>query len=168
MALSFQEQVDALEADWKTNPRWKGVKRDYSAADVVRLRGSVPIDYTLARRGSEKLWKLVNEEDFVPTLGALTGGQAVQQVKAGVKAIYLSGWQVAADANTSETMYPDQSLYAVDSVPTIVRRINNAFQRADQIQWSKGKDDIDYFAPIIADAEAGFGGVLNAFELMKA
>lgn len=168
MALSFQEQVDQLNAEWKTNPRWQGVQRDYTAEDVVRLRGSVPIEHSLARRGSEKLWKLVNEEDFVPTLGALTGGQAVQQVKAGVKAIYLSGWQVAADANTSETMYPDQSLYAVDSVPTIVRRINNAFARADQIQWSKGGGDIDYFAPIIADAEAGFGGVLNAFELMKA
>jgi len=167
MASSFQEQVDQLNAEWKTNPRWKGVQRDYTAEDVVRLRGSVPIEHSLARRGAEKLWKLVNEEDFVPTLGALTGGQAVQQVKAGVKAIYLSGWQVAADANTSETMYPDQSLYAVDSVPTIVRRINNAFQRADQIQWSKGGGDIDYFAPIIADAEAGFGGVLNAFELMK-
>lgn len=168
MALSFQEQVDQLNAEWKTNPRWQGVQRDYTAKDVVRLRGSVPIEHSLARRGAEKLWKLVNEEDFVPTLGALTGGQAVQQVKAGVKAIYLSGWQVAADANTSETMYPDQSLYAVDSVPTIVRRINNAFARADQIQWSKGGGDIDYFAPIIADAEAGFGGVLNAFELMKA
>lgn len=167
MSLSFQEQVDALKAEWASNPRWAGVTRDYKAEDVVRLRGSVPIEHSLARRGAEKLWKLVNEEDFVPTLGALTGGQAVQQVKAGVKAIYLSGWQVAADANTSETMYPDQSLYAVDSVPTIVRRINNAFQRADQIQWSKGSGDIDYFAPIIADAEAGFGGVLNAFELMK-
>ena len=167
MALSFQEQVDQLNSDWGSNPRWRGVTRDYSAEDVVRLRGSVQIEHTLARHGAEKLWKLVNEEDFVPTLGALTGGQAVQQVKAGVKAIYLSGWQVAADANTSETMYPDQSLYAVDSVPTIVRRVNNAFTRADQIQWSKGGGDIDYFAPIIADAEAGFGGVLNAFELMK-
>ena len=167
MALSFQVQVDQLNDDWRSNPRWTGVRRDYSAADVVRLRGSVQIEHTLARRGAEKLWKLVNEEDFVPTLGALTGGQAVQQVKAGIKAIYLSGWQVAADANTSETMYPDQSLYAVDSVPTMVRRINNAFTRADQIQWSKGSGDIDYFAPIIADAEAGFGGVLNAFELMK-
>ena len=167
MVLSFQEQVDELKAEWAKNPRWAGVQRDYSAEDVVRLRGSVQVDHTLARRGAEKLWKLVNEEDFVPTLGALTGGQAVQQVKAGVKAIYLSGWQVAADGNTSETMYPDQSLYAVDSVPTMVRRINNAFQRSDQIQWSKGGGDIDYFAPIIADAEAGFGGVLNAFELMK-
>ncbi len=167
MALSFQEQVEELKSQWADNPRWAGVQRDYSADDVVRLRGSVQVDYTLARRGAEKLWKLVNEEDFVPTLGALTGGQAVQQVKAGVKAIYLSGWQVAADGNTSETMYPDQSLYAVDSVPTMVRRINNAFQRADQIQWSKGEGNTDYFAPIIADAEAGFGGVLNAFELMK-
>jgi isocitrate lyase len=168
MTMSFQQQVEDLNADWRTNSRWKGVQRDYKAEDVVRLRGSVQIEHTLARRGAEKLWKLVNEEDFVPTLGALTGGQAVQQVKAGVKAIYLSGWQVAADGNTSETMYPDQSLYAVDSVPTMVRRINNAFQRSDQIQWSKGGGDIDYFAPIIADAEAGFGGVLNAFELMKA
>ncbi|MFT4561514.1 MAG: isocitrate lyase [Gammaproteobacteria bacterium] len=168
MVMSFQQQVEDLKADWRTNSRWKGVQRDYTAEDVVRLRGSVQVDHTLARRGSEKLWKLVNEEAFVPTLGALTGGQAVQQVKAGVKAIYLSGWQVAADGNTSETMYPDQSLYAVDSVPTMVRRINNAFQRSDQIQWSKGGGDIDYFAPIIADAEAGFGGVLNAFELMKA
>ncbi|MGH8644207.1 MAG: isocitrate lyase/phosphoenolpyruvate mutase family protein, partial [Gammaproteobacteria bacterium] len=161
-------QTEQLEQEWAASARWKGVKRDYSAADVVRLRGSVPIQYTLARRGAEKLWKLVNEEPFVGCLGALTGGQAVQQVKAGVKAIYLSGWQVAADANASETMYPDQSLYAVNSVPAVVRRINNAFKRADEIQWSKAKNDIDYFAPIVADAEAGFGGVLNAFELMKA
>ncbi|HCU88559.1 MAG TPA: isocitrate lyase [Gammaproteobacteria bacterium] len=167
MVLVFQEQVDALNEDWRSNPRWSGVKRDYSADDVVRLRGSTRIEHTLARLGSEKLWQLVNEEKFVATLGALTGGQAVQQVKAGLKAIYLSGWQVAADANSSETMYPDQSLYAVNSVPKVVRRINNAFIRADQIQWSKGKEDICYFAPIIADAEAGFGGVLNAFELMK-
>lgn len=165
---SIEEQAKQLEADWATNPRWKGVTRPYSAADVVRLRGSVQIEHTLARRGAEKLWKLVNEEPFVPCLGALTGGQALQQVKAGVKAIYLSGWQVAADGNTSETMYPDQSLYAVDSVPTMVRRINNAFKRADEIQWQKGNNEIDYFAPIVADAEAGFGGVLNAHELMKA
>ncbi len=167
MSLSFNDQVEQLKKDWATNPRWNGVRREYSAADVIRLRGSVTIEHTLARRGADKLWKLVNEEPFVPCLGALTGGQAVQQVKAGVKAIYLSGWQVAADANTSETMYPDQSLYAVDSVPTVVRRINNAFKRADEIQWAKGKQDIDYFIPIVADAEAGFGGVLNAFELMK-
>ena len=164
---SFKDQVEQLQKEWATSPRWKGVRRDYSAEDVVRLRGSVHIEHSLARRGAEKLWQLVNEEPFVPCLGALTGGQAVQQVKAGVKAIYLSGWQVAADANTSETMYPDQSLYAVNSVPAVVRRINNAFKRADEIQWSKGKNDIDYFAPIVADAEAGFGGVLNAFELMK-
>ena len=164
---SFEEQTKQLRADWATNPRWKGITRPYSADDVVRLRGSVQIEYTIARRGAEKLWKLVNEEDFVPCLGAVTGGQAVQQVKAGIKAIYLSGWQVAADGNTSETMYPDQSLYAVNSVPTMVRRINNAFKRADEIQWHKSNGNIDYFAPIVADAEAGFGGVLNAFELMK-
>ena len=163
----FEEQAKQLQADWATDPRWQGVTRPYSAEDVVRLRGSVQIEHTLARRGAEKLWKLVNEEPFVPCLGALTGGQAVQQVKAGIKAIYLSGWQVAADGNTSETMYPDQSLYAVNSVPSMVRRINNAFKRADEIQWQKGGGDIDYFAPIVADAEAGFGGVLNAHELMK-
>lgn len=160
-------ETKKLEKDWRDNPRWKNVKRDYSAADVVRLRGSVHIEHTLARRGAEKLWMLLNEEDYINSLGAVTGGQAVQQVKAGLKAIYLSGWQVAADGNTSETMYPDQSLYAVDSVPTMVRRINNAFKRADEIQCSRGEGDIDYFAPIIADAEAGFGGVLNAYELMK-
>jgi isocitrate lyase len=165
--MTREEQVKQLEQDWKKNPRWQGVKRDYTAADVVRLRGSVQEEYTLARRGAEKLWKLVNEESYVNCLGAITGGQALQQVKAGIKAIYLSGWQVAADGNTSETMYPDQSLYAVNSVPTMVRRINNAFKRADEIQWSKGKNDIDFFAPIVADAEAGFGGVLNAYELMK-
>lgn len=157
-----------LEQDWQNNPRWESVSRPYSASDVVRLQGSVQIEHTLAHRGAEKLWQLVNEEDYINCLGALTGGQAVQQVKAGVKAIYLSGWQVAADGNTSETMYPDQSLYAVNSVPTMVRRINNAFRRADEIQCSKENQDIDFFAPIVADAEAGFGGVLNAFELMKA
>lgn len=164
---SFDEQVKDLQQDWDTNPRWQDVTRGYSAEDVVRLRGSVTVEHSLARRGAEKLWNLIHDEPYINCLGALTGGQAVQQVKAGVKAIYLSGWQVAADANTSETMYPDQSLYAVNSVPTVVRRINNAFTRADQIQWSKGGGDIDYFAPIVADAEAGFGGVLNAFELMK-
>ena len=164
---SFEEQAQQLKADWANNSRWKGVTRPYSAEDVVRLRGSVMIEHTLARRGAAKLWELVNTEDFVPCLGALTGGQAVQQVKAGIKAIYLSGWQVAADGNTSEAMYPDQSLYAVDSVPTMVRRINNAFKRADEIQWHKGGGKTDYFIPIVADAEAGFGGVLNAFELMK-
>jgi isocitrate lyase len=163
-----EQQVAALERQWATDPRWKGIKRGYSAADVVRLRGSVPIEHTLARRGAEKLWTLVNTEPFVNSLGALTGNQALQQVKAGLKAIYLSGWQVAGDANTNGEMYPDPSLYSVDSVPKAVKRINNTLQRADQIQWSEGKNDIDFFAPIVADAEAGFGGVLNAFELMKA
>jgi isocitrate lyase len=166
--MSAEADIKKLEQEWTENPRWKNVTRNYSASDVVRLRGSVQIEHTLARRGAEKLWKLVNEEDYVNCLGAITGGQAVQQVKAGIKAIYLSGWQVAADGNTSKTMYPDQSLYAVDSVPTMVRRINNAFKRADEIACTKGRSDIDYFAPIVADAEAGFGGVLNAFELMKA
>jgi isocitrate lyase len=165
--LSREQQAAALEKDWAQNPRWKGVKRSYSAADVVRLRGSLPIEHTIAKRGAEKLWNLVNTEPFVNTLGALTGNQAMQQVKAGLKAIYLSGWQVAGDANSAGEMYPDQSLYPVNSVPVVVRRINNTFQRADQIQWSEGKNDIDFFAPIVADAEAGFGGVLNAFELMK-
>jgi isocitrate lyase len=163
-----QEQIQALENDWATNPRWEGVKRSYTAEDVVRLRGSVHIEHSLARRGAEKLWDLLKTEPFVNTLGALTGNQAMQQVKAGLKAIYLSGWQVAGDANLAGEMYPDQSLYPVNSVPVVVKRINNTFQRADQIQWSEGKDDIDFFAPIVADAEAGFGGVLNAFELMKA
>src|SRR5688572_18564038 len=157
----------AITKDWTENPRWKGIKRNYSAEDVVRLRGSVQIEHTLAKRGAEKLWNLVNNEPFVNALGALTGNQAMQQVKAGLKAIYLSGWQVAGDANLAGEMYPDQSLYPANSVPAVVRRINNTFQRADQIQWSEGKDDIDYFAPIVADAEAGFGGVLNAYELMK-
>ena len=165
--MSKEGEIKKLEQDWAENSRWKGVRRDYTAADVIRLRGSVQIEHTLARRGAEKLWKLVNEEDYVNCLGAVTGGQAVQQVKGGIKAIYLSGWQVAADGNTSETMYPDQSLYAVDSVPTMVKRINNAFKRADEIQCSKNTGNIDFFAPIVADAEAGFGGVLNAFELMK-
>ncbi|MDB6000780.1 MAG: isocitrate lyase, partial [Rhizobacter sp.] len=162
-----EQQIAALEKDWAENPRWKGIKRGYSAADVVRLRGSVQVEHTLAKRGAEKLWTLVNTEPFVSTLGALTGNQAMQQVKAGLKAIYLSGWQVAGDANSAGEMYPDQSLYPANSVPLVVKRINNTFQRADQIQWSEGKNDIDFFAPIVADAEAGFGGVLNAFELMK-
>ena len=161
------EQIAALQHDWDTNPRWKGVTRAYTAEDVVRLRGSLQIEHTIAQRGAEKLWNLVNNEPFVNALGALTGNQAMQQVKAGLKAIYLSGWQVAGDANLAGEMYPDQSLYPANSVPMVVRRINNTFQRADQIQWSEGKDDIDFFAPIVADAEAGFGGVLNAFELMK-
>jgi isocitrate lyase len=162
-----QQQAAALQKDWTENSRWKGIQRGYSADDVVRLRGSITIEHTLARRGAEKLWTLINTEPFVNSLGALTGNQAMQQVKAGLKAIYLSGWQVAGDANSNGEMYPDQSLYAVDSVPKVVKRINATFQRADQIQWSEGKNDIDYFAPIVADAEAGFGGVLNAFELMK-
>ena len=162
-----EQQIKALEKDWAENPRWKGVTRNYTAEDVVRLRGSVQIEHTLAKRGAEKLWHLINSEPFVNALGALTGNQAMQQVKAGLKAIYLSGWQVAGDANLAGEMYPDQSLYPANSVPMVVKRINNTFARADQIQWSEGKDDIDYFAPIVADAEAGFGGVLNAFELMK-
>src|SRR6266849_4865731 len=167
-----------IRNDWVENPRWKGIKRGYSAEDVYRLRGSVQIEHTLARRGAEKLWKMCNERPFVNSLGALTGNQAMQQVKAGVPAIYLSGWQVAADANDSLSMYPDQSLYAVSSVPTVVKRINNALMRADQIQTMEAADgsatagkaagSIDWFAPIVADAESGFGGVLNAFELMKA
>jgi len=165
--LTRDQQIAALEKDWAENPRWKGIKRGYTAADVVRLRGSLPIEHTLAKRGADKLWKLINTEPFVNSLGALTGNQAMQQVKAGLKAIYLSGWQVAGDANSNGEMYPDQSLYAVDSVPKVVKRINATFKRADEIQWSEGKNDIDYFAPIVADAEAGFGGVLNAFELMK-
>ncbi len=169
---SRAEQIAALEKDWAENPRWSGIKRGYSAADVVKLRGSLAIEHTLAKRGSEKLWSLLNTEPFINSLGALTGNQAMQQVKAGLKAIYLSGWQVAGDANSNGEMYPDQSLYSVDSVPKVVKRINNTFQRADQIQWSEGKNHgdegfLDYFAPIVADAEAGFGGVLNAFELMK-
>jgi isocitrate lyase len=159
--------IEATKNDWAESPRWKGVKRVYTAEDVVRLRGSVQIEHTLARLGAEKLWKLVNERPYVNSLGALTGNQAVQQVRAGVPAIYLSGWQVAADANDSLHMYPDQSLYAVSSVPTVVRRINNALLRADQIQTMEGTGDIDWLAPIVADAESGFGGVLNAFELMK-
>jgi isocitrate lyase len=163
-----EQQANALEKDWAENPRWAGITRGYAAADVVRLRGSVQPEHTLAKRGAEKLWALVHSEPFVNALGALTGNQAMQQVKAGLKAIYLSGWQVAGDANSNGEMYPDQSLYSVDSVPKVVKKINATFARADQIQWAEGKDDIDYFAPIVADAEAGFGGVLNAFELMKA
>jgi isocitrate lyase len=164
MAFLTQEQ---LEHDWKTNPRWKGVTRPYTAADVVRLRGTVPVEHTLARMGSEKLWRSLHTEDYVNALGALTGNMAMQQVKAGLKAIYLSGWQVAADANTAGAMYPDQSLYPVDSVPNVVRRINNALLRADELHHAEGDADFDWLQPIVADAEAGFGGVLNAFELMK-
>ena len=160
--------IEELRKDWSDNPRWTGVKRGYSVENVARLRGSVKIEYTLAKLGAEKLWKLLDERPYVSSLGASTGNQAVQQVRAGVPAIYLSGWQVAADANDSLQMYPDQSLYAVSSVPTVVKRINNALLRADQIQTMEGKADVDWLAPIVADAESGFGGVLNAFELMKA
>jgi len=159
--------AEQLRLDWQNNPRWKGVNRPYSAEDVVRLRGTVPVEHSLARHGAEKLWKYLQTEDFVNALGALTGNQAMQQVKAGLKAIYLSGWQVAADANLAGEMYPDQSLYPANSVPQVVKRINNTLLRADQIQCAEGKGDTDFIQPIVADAEAGFGGVLNAFELMK-
>jgi isocitrate/methylisocitrate lyase len=154
--------------DWATDPRWQGVRRTYSLGDVERLRGSVIIEHTLARRGAEKLWRLLQTEPFVPALGALTGNQAIQQVRAGLKAIYVSGWQVAADANLAGQMYPDQSLYPSNSAPVLVKRINQALQRADQIAHAEGKNEIDWFAPIVADAEAGFGGPLNVFELVKA
>ncbi|MBS0396197.1 MAG: isocitrate lyase, partial [Proteobacteria bacterium] len=160
--------AEQLQHDWDTNPRWKGVKRGYSAADVVRLRGTVPVEHTLARLGAEKLWRHMQSMPFVNSLGALTGNQAMQQVKAGLKAIYLSGWQVAGDANVAGEMYPDQSLYPANSVPEVVRRINHTLLRADQIHHAEGNDAIDWLQPIVADAEAGFGGVLNAFELMKA
>jgi len=175
MALTREQQIQAIEKDWAENPRWKGIKRGYSAEDVVNLRGSLQPAHTLAQRGADKLWELIHggaKKGYVNCLGALTGGQAVQQAKAGIEAIYLSGWQVAADNNLSSTMYPDQSLYPANSVPSVVERINNSFARADQIQWAnkvgpQDKGFIDYFLPIVADAEAGFGGVLNAFELMK-
>ena len=160
--------LEELTRDWSENPRWNGITRPYSADEVVRLRGTANIEYTLAYKGATKLWKYLQTEDFVNSLGALTGNQAMQQVKAGLKAIYLSGWQVAGDANASLQMYPDQSLYAVNSVPDVVRRINNALMRADQLHHAEGNDSVDWFQPIVADAEAGFGGVLNAFELMKA
>ena len=160
--------VSDIQKEWDTNPRWKNVKRDYSAEEVAKCSGSVRIEHTLAKHGAEKLWNLINTEDFVNALGALTGNQAMQQAKAGLKAVYLSGWQVAGDANTGMQMYPDQSLYPVDSVPSVVKRINNALRRADQLNIAEGNDIVDYMLPIVADAEAGFGGVLNAFELMKA
>ncbi|GLZ03147.1 isocitrate lyase [Actinomadura sp. NBRC 104412] len=159
--------ADELRRQWETDPRWKGIERTYTAEDVVRLRGTVQEEHTLARLGAERLWRLLHEEDYVHALGALTGMQAVQQVKAGLKAIYLSGWQVAADANLAGQTYPDQSIYPANSVPSVVRRINNALLRADQVQWAEGEGDTHFLAPIVADAEAGFGGVLNAFELMK-
>jgi isocitrate lyase len=160
-------RVAKLQESWEMDSRWQGITRPYTAEDVIKLRGSIDIEHTLAKKGSEKLWKLLNEEDYVNALGALTGNQAVQQVKAGLKAIYLSGWQVAADANLSGHMYPDQSLYPANSVPNVVKKINQALQRADQIHHAEGDNSIDWFAPIIADAEAGFGGQLNCFELMK-
>jgi len=166
--MNTKHEIKCIQADWTANPRWEGVKRGYEAADVLRLRGTVRIEYSLARQGAEKLWRHMETEPFVNALGALTGNQAMQQVKAGLKAIYLSGWQVAADANTAEEMYPDQSLYPVDSVPSVVRRINNALLRADQLHHAEGDDSVDWMQPIVADAEAGFGGVLNAHELMKA
>ncbi|MDS9471286.1 isocitrate lyase [Sporosarcina pasteurii] len=163
-----KEQAKQLEEMWATDPRWKGIKRNYSGEDVVKLRGSLQIEYTLAQKGAARLFKSIHEEDFVNALGALTGNQAVQQVKAGLQAIYLSGWQVAADANLAGQMYPDQSLYPANSVPKVVERINQALQRADQIDHAEGREDgFDWFAPIVADMEAGFGGPLNVFELMK-
>ncbi|NCV88719.1 MAG: isocitrate lyase, partial [Betaproteobacteria bacterium] len=168
----FELEVQRLQKDW-AQARWQGLERNYSAADVVRLRGSVNLEHSLAKLGADKLWRLLHSEDFVHTLGALSGNQAMQQAKAGLKAVYLSGWQVAGDANLAGEMYPDQSLYPVNSVPSVVERINNALLRADQIQWMEGIQAtdagyVDYMLPIVADAEAGFGGVLNAFELMKA
>jgi isocitrate lyase len=165
--MSRNKQIAELEKEWAENPRWRGIKRDYRAADVVRLRGSVQIEHTLARIGAEKLWDLLHQEQPLCALGAITGNQAIQEVQAGLKAIYCSGWQVAGDGNSSGQMYPDQSLYPVDSVPKMVERINNAFMRTDEIYALNGDDSIDWFAPIVADAEAGFGGNLNAFELMK-
>ncbi len=165
---SQQQQAAELAASWRDEQRWHGITRPYSPEDVLRLRGSVLIEHTLARLGSERLWEMLHTESFINALGALTGNQAVQQVKAGLKAIYLSGWQVAADANRAGQMYPDQSLYPVNSVPEVVRNINQALQRADQIQHSEGTGNTNWFAPIVADAEAGFGGPLNVFELMKA
>ena len=157
-----------IQKEWDSNPRWKNVKRDYTAEEVAKLSGSVNIEYSLAKQGAEKLWNEINNSDFVNALGALTGNQAMQQAKAGLRAVYLSGWQVAGDANTGMQMYPDQSLYPVDSVPSVVKRINNSLRRADQLNIAEGNDPVDYMLPIVADAEAGFGGVLNAHELMKA
>ena len=162
-----EKRIEQIEHDWSTNPRWKNITRPYSAEEVVKLRGSLDIEYTIARRGAEKLWQKLNSQAYVGALGALTGNQAIQEIQAGLEAIYLSGWQVAADANLSGQMYPDQSLYPANSVPMVVRRINNAFQRRDQIQSVSGEGKIDWFAPIVADAEAGFGGNLNAYELMR-
>ncbi|MEM9982936.1 MAG: isocitrate lyase, partial [Bacteroidota bacterium] len=166
MTLNRQERINQLVQAWETSSRWKGIERPYTAEEVVKLQGSVQVEHTLARLGAEKLWNRLNNDHYVAGLGALTGNQAVQEAQAGLKAIYLSGWQVAADANLAGEMYPDQSLYPVNSVPMVIKRINNALLRADQIQTMQGKDDVDYLLPIVADAEAGFGGNLNAFELM--
>ncbi len=165
--MATHQTAAQLAKSWKTDKRWKGVTRPYSPEDVVRLRGTLPIEYTLARVGAERLWEMLNSEKYVNALGAMSGNQAVQMVAAGLKAIYVSGWQVAADANNAGQMYPDQSLYPADSVPNLCRRLNNALIRADQIHHSEGKNGMNWFAPLIADAEAGFGGTLNAFELMK-
>lgn len=167
MKISQEDRIQQLITDWTTNPRWKGVERPYTAAEVARLAGSYQFDFSMARMGAERLWNLLQTDEWVAGLGALTGNQAVQEVQAGMKAIYLSGWQVAADANLSGNMYPDQSLYPADSVPNVVKRINNALLRADQIQSVSGEGDVHWMVPIVADAEAGFGGNLNAFELMK-
>ena len=165
--MSNSTQMQSLNDEWSNNPRWQGVDRPYGAEDVNKLQGTLKIEHTLARVGAERLWDLMQENPYIHTLGALTGNQAIQQVQAGLKAIYLSGWQVAADANAAGEMYPDQSLYPVDSVPNVVRKINNALTRADQIDHSEGRSDVHWFAPIVADAEPGFGGVLNAYEIMK-
>jgi isocitrate/methylisocitrate lyase len=169
MDTSFQAQVEELKRDWETNPRWEGITREYTAEDVVRLRGSVTPEHTLARNGAEKLWRSLHSSDYVHALGALTGGQAIQYVRAGLPAIYLSGWQIAGDGNLAGEVYPDQSLYPANSVPSAVKRLNNALRRADQIEWAEsgGRPERDWMVPIVADAEAGFGGPLNAFELMK-
>src|SRR5246127_4764238 len=169
MSTNQANNIAALENQWRSNPRWQGITRPYKAEDVIRLRGTVQVEHTLARLGAERLWDLLHKEPYVAALGAMTGNQAIQQVQAGLKAIYVSGWQVAADANNAGTMDPDQSLYPADSVPNLCRRINNALQRADQIHNSEGKVSAGqtWVAPLIADAEAGFGGTLNAFELMK-
>lgn len=162
-----QDRIQSLIEDWTTNPRWAGIERPYTAEEVIKLSGNYPIEHSVARMGAKRLWNLLHTEQFVGALGALTGNQAVQEIQAGLKAIYLSGWQVAADANLAGAMYPDQSLYPADSVPAVVRRINQALLRADQIQSVDGRNDVHFLAPIVADAEAGFGGNLNAFELMK-
>ena len=167
MSINQANNIAALENQWRSNPRWQGIVRPYKAEDVIRLRGTVQVEHTLARLGAERLWELLHEEPYVAALGAMTGNQAIQQVEAGLQAIYVSGWQVAADANNSGQMYPDQSLYPADSVPNLVRKINQALMRADQIHHAEGKNGKYWFAPMVADAEAGFGGNLNAFELMK-